>query len=176
VQFPKNNDNPLYLSAERYEATSPQRIRRMLGSLDYSVGPLYFFDVGCGKGRVLLIASEYPFRRIIGIDFSPELVKIAVDNVARYESKHQCNTSIEVVCMDAAKYEFPDENAVIFLANPFNDEVLVKVLENIRQSAQKTKIRYIIYHYPVWEALLDNSEHFSLVLKKRMYSIYKMIN
>src|SRR6516225_2482490 len=33
-------------------------------------------DIGCGKGRVLMLATEYTFREIVGIELNPGLVKI----------------------------------------------------------------------------------------------------
>ena len=43
-----------------------------------------FVDVGSGKGRALLLASDYPFREIIGIELSHELERIARANIAQY--------------------------------------------------------------------------------------------
>src|SRR5713101_6823082 len=41
-----------------------------------------FVDIGCGKGRILLSALALPFRRIVGVEFSPVLCRIAEKNVA----------------------------------------------------------------------------------------------
>src|ERR1700760_2411871 len=43
-----------------------------------------FVDIGSGKGRALLLATDYPFRKIVGIELSPELDRIARANVARF--------------------------------------------------------------------------------------------
>jgi len=32
-----------------------------------------FIDLGAGKGRALLMASDYLFQKIIGVEFMPEL-------------------------------------------------------------------------------------------------------
>src|SRR5580704_15196620 len=36
-----------------------------------------FMDAGSGKGRVLLLASSLPFRRILGVEIVPELHEVA---------------------------------------------------------------------------------------------------
>jgi SAM-dependent methyltransferase len=43
-----------------------------------------FIDVGCGKGKAVLMAMEYGFKHVIGIDFSPELCELARRNVEIY--------------------------------------------------------------------------------------------
>jgi 2-polyprenyl-3-methyl-5-hydroxy-6-metoxy-1,4-benzoquinol methylase len=43
-----------------------------------------FIDIGCGKGRVLLMAAEHGFRKIIGIDFAADLCLTARGNVEQY--------------------------------------------------------------------------------------------
>lgn len=174
-EHPKESLNPLHRCAVRYESTAPQLFREIMRSVGCLTAPFTFYDVGCGKGRVLLMASEYSFRRIVGIEFSPELATVAQNNVVAFNSKRPRPVDIEVVCLDAARYEFPDENSLIFLFNPFNDEILVQVLENIRASAHATKERYIIYSNPVLGGLFSNPEHFVHVVEMRRYSIYRMI-
>ena len=45
-----------------------------------------FVDLGSGKGRTLLIASEY-FKRVKGIEFSEKLCEIAKRNIMIYRKK-----------------------------------------------------------------------------------------
>src|SRR5688572_3346622 len=56
-----------------------------------------FLDIGSGKGRVLLIASQYGFRKIVGIEFSPELCAIARKNVEVFCRRAKPLASIEVI-------------------------------------------------------------------------------
>ncbi len=60
-------------------------MRAMLEQLHLDCHRFCFVDVGSGKGRALLLASDYPFRKIIGVELSPELDRIARANIARYE-------------------------------------------------------------------------------------------
>lgn len=65
-----------------------------------------FVDLGCGKGRTLLLASHY-FDRCTGVEFAKELVKVARSNVRSYASQHPKGGKMEVVCKDAAQFRFP---------------------------------------------------------------------
>ena len=47
-----------------------------------------FIDVGAGKGRGLLVASEYSFRKVIGIELNAEMAAIARQNVERWTRAH----------------------------------------------------------------------------------------
>jgi SAM-dependent methyltransferase len=175
IEHPRESKNPLHRSAVCYEPTSPRVFRQIMRSVGCLTAPYVFYDMGCGKGRVLLMASQYSFKRIVGVEFCHELAGVAEDNVRRLQAGGANPTQVQVVCSDAAAYRFSDENAVIFFFNPFTEVIMSKVLENIRLSARNTKDRYIVYNNPVLENLLSNPEHFSLIVKKRKYSIYRMI-
>jgi len=81
-----------------------------------------FIDLGCGKGRVLIMAQEAGFRRIIGVEFSNALAGIA---------RKQCRFA-EVITGDAAKYVFPKrEPLCVFMYNPFAPPVLSEVIAHL---------------------------------------------
>lgn len=175
VEHPQESTNPLHHLAIRYEGTSPKIFQKIMRSIGCLTTPYVFFDIGCGKGRVLLMAAQYSFKMVVGVEFAPEFARTAEDNVSRFQVKNPGGTEIEVICEDAAQYQFPDEDAVIFFFNPFKQEIMVRVLENIRLSAQTSKHRYIIYHNPVLAHLLSNPEHFALLTQEKDYSIYRML-
>jgi hypothetical protein len=79
-----------------------------------------FVDFGSGLGKVLLLASVYPFRSVIGVEFSPELHRLACENIRRYASgTQQCNKLFSV-CQDAAEFRLPPEpfRAVTYCLDP----------------------------------------------------------
>ena len=80
-----------------------------------------FIDLGCGKGRVLIMAHETGFQRVIGVEFSPMLAKIA---------RRQCPFA-EVVTGDAARYVFPNDPLCIFMYNPFGPAVLNEAIAHL---------------------------------------------
>jgi SAM-dependent methyltransferase len=171
VVYPPQED----VTAEKYEATPPRAFNRIMRSIGCLTAHFVFFDMGCGKGRVLLMASQYGFRRIVGVECVPGLAKIAEQNVRRFRSTQSRGPEIEVVCADAAGFEFPDEDAVIFFFHPFKELPMARVLDNIRSSAKSAKVRYIVYYNPVLARLLSDRTRFSLIVNAKKYHIYRII-
>ena len=98
-----------------------------------------FIDLGCGKGRALLLASEYPFVQVIGVEIAPQLHRVAVENAERYAAMRRAEgrtsgSPIHVLLQDATQYQFPAGPLVIYLYNPFCRPVLEKVLANLGRS------------------------------------------
>jgi 16S rRNA G966 N2-methylase RsmD len=130
--------------ATRYEPTPANVFRRAIESLPIDHRQFVFIDCGSGKGRVLLLASHYPFSQIIGVEFSERLYRVATNNVAKYRSRKKRCFDIRVICADAAQYEFPRANLVLFLWNPFDETVLAQVLHNLEKVAAHKDV-YLIY-------------------------------
>jgi tRNA G46 methylase TrmB len=74
-----------------------------------------FVDIGSGKGRALLVASELPFAKIVGVELSHELNRIAQENIKRYRPSSQLCTTFFLHCMNAVEYTFGPEPLVLFL-------------------------------------------------------------
>jgi len=68
-----------------------------------------------------------------------------------------------------------DENAVIFLFNPFHAEIMASVLRNIRRSVDRATARYVVYYNPTLEDMLTKSPDFEVVVKARNYSIFRLL-
>jgi predicted RNA methylase len=104
-----------------------------------------FIDLGSGKGRVLLMAAEYPFRRIVGVELLPELDAVARENTAR-------EPRIECVVADARTFTFPDEALVVFMFNPFPPWVLRHVLQRFQQALERSQWpAFVVLHNPIHE-------------------------
>ena len=64
--------DPVFAHAKHYGGTYPRSFRRYVRALGIDYARYSFVDLGSGKGKALLLAAEYPFRRIIGIElFEP---------------------------------------------------------------------------------------------------------
>jgi len=117
-----------------------------------------FLDFGAGKGRVLIIASQLPFKSVIGIEFSPELCKVAKDNIAKIPPSKCAATWVECVHADAMKYRLPDNNLVCYFFHPFGQVFMEAVIGRLIESLRKTpRELYIIYLNPVYRIIFDNS-------------------
>ena len=102
----------------RYEPSGWMDLRRILRRRDVSSDDV-FLDLGCGKGRIVLQAATYPFRRVLGVEVSPELCEIARANVRARREHLRCDA--EIVLADAASFAIPDDVTMIYLYNPFRD-------------------------------------------------------
>ena len=142
---------------------SPVRVvRAMLNALRVDFGSVTFVDFGSGKGRALLIASEFGFRSIIGVEFSPELARIATSNVAAFSSSDQRCRDIQIVCGDAADFEIPATDCVLYFNNPFSEPVMRAVLDNIQRShSEHAQTIYILYQQLRHES--DRTDNLSLL-------------
>ncbi len=106
-----------------------------------------FVDLGCGKGKVLLSALALPFNRIVGVEFSPLLCRIAEENIASARLVRRSCSAIQVICCDAVEYPIPEEPTIFFFYNPFSYEVMEIVLGNIVCAHDRAPcLRYLILY------------------------------
>ena len=90
-----------------------------------------FVDFGCGKGRILLAAAQFGFKRIEGVEFASNLCRIAERNVALYKTRTGLQTEFRIVASDAGKYEIPDDVDCFYFCNPFGEDVMRNTMRNI---------------------------------------------
>jgi len=139
-----------------YQPTEPALFHEMMAALNVAFEDFTFIDVGSGKGRTLLMASDYPFRRIVGVELLPELNRVAEANLQKYKSEAQRCFQLESCCTDARQYAFPVEPVVLYLSNPLPRAGLGQVIDNLERSLEKhpRSIR-VLYHNPIQEDVLS---------------------
>lgn len=161
------------LSGAPYQPTEPSAFRRMIAALNLEYRDFTFVDLGAGKGRTLLMASEFPFHRIIGVELLPELHEIALKNIAAFSSAERESPQVESVCCDARDYVFPPEPLLVYLFNPLPAAALQAVVENLRGSLQeKPRPVRVLYHNPQSEEVLRDSGFLHKLDGTFQYSIY----
>ena len=157
-----------------YQPTDPDLFRAMLAQLKIDFPRFTFIDLGSGKGRALLLASEYPFRCIVGVELLPELHRIALDNIAQYQAAAQTSLPIESRCLDARTFVFPDEPTVLYLFNPLPEPALAAVLERFSASlAAHPRDAYVLYANPILQHLLSTSRSWVRMSASLQYAIYR---
>ena len=119
--------------ADKYKPTRARYFRKIMAKLDLPREGV-FVDVGCGKGRILLLAAEHGFDQVVGLEISPSLCEIAERNVAVFRENTPTASSIEVVCTNILDYQMDGSETVFFLYSPFDQPVTKTFLEMIRQS------------------------------------------
>jgi SAM-dependent methyltransferase len=161
-----------------YQPTEPALFHEMLEVLrqraDLDFREFTFIDLGSGKGRTLLLASDYPFRRIVGVELLPTLNQIAQENLQKYRSESQKCFALESFCGDATAFAFPAEPMVLYLFNPFPESGLQRMLANLEQSLrQNPRPVCVLYHNPLLEHVLGESAAFTKAGGTHQYSLYK---
>lgn len=141
-------------------STVLRAVREVENPAEYS-----FIDIGCGKGRALAVASKAGFRRVIGVELSPELCRIAEANSKTLAGRYADHPVIEIVESNAVTYPLPSGNVLIFLFCPFDAETVALFSKSV-EAAQKAEKRNIIiaYAYPVHSNVFDGMNGFRRVL------------
>ena len=160
-----------------YQPTEPAAFHEMLQALQQQGGvafeDLTFLDFGSGKGRTLLMASEYPFRRIAGIELLPSLHAIAQENILKYKSDSQKCFAIESICGDANEFVFPDEPLLVYLFNPLPESGMRRVLGRLALSlTEHPRPAYLVYHNPLLEHTIEETAKFKKLLGTLQYSLW----
>jgi len=141
--------SPNWIEGNNYAAIEPERFNAVLANLDIPFHEYTFVDFGSGKGRALLLASKFPFRRIIGLEFSLQLHHFAEENVRRYRSTTQKCTDIRCLNIDFIDFDLPREPLVLFFFDPCRVRVLEEVVSRIRKSlVADQRPLYIAYVAP----------------------------
>ena len=146
----------------RVYAGSPiAQVRRGLRQLDVRSEEFTFIDLGSGKGRVLLLASELGFRRIVGVEFAPELHAIAQRNIGRYPPC--AGRDVRSLCVDAGNFPIPAESCVVYLYRPFGLPVVELVARNIAAAVAAGAARIVVvYLWPIERQPFDRDPRFRL--------------
>ena len=128
-----------------------------------------FIDVGAGKGRALLLASELPFRKVIGVELSGDLAQIAARNIVRWKQEHAARTPIRIVHQDILDFRWPRTPLLVYLYNPFEREMIEELIERLRWAAKSgSRCVDILYLNPVYGYLLTRSGAFRELWSERI--------
>jgi hypothetical protein len=130
-----------------YYGVAPSILRTLIAHWRETIPPhpisrYTFIDIGAGKGRGLLVASEFHFRKVIGIELNPALAVIARRNVALWTRAHAEDSTapriapIEVLEQDALDFDIPATPTLLFLFHPFEAPVLTELLRRIEAQLQ----------------------------------------
>ncbi len=121
-------------------------------AIDMPLDGFTFVDLGSGKGRALFYASDWPFRNIIGVEIAPALHEIALANVDVYASPAQRCRHFELVCSDAAVWQPPEGDLLVYVFQPFPENVFAHVMKNLEASlVAHPRPLVFVYLNPVFE-------------------------
>lgn len=134
-------------SAHPYIPTRGRAFKKLFDSLQFPKGSV-FLDYGSGKGKVLFLAAEYDFKRIIGIEYAPELNDVALENIKKLP-KEKADRIVSLVA-DARTYEVEDDTNVFYFFNPFENDVLLASIAQIRKSLERKPRKIWVIYFDPW--------------------------
>lgn len=154
-----------------YWGTAPSGFRGILEQWQqaiegtpYCIEDYTFLDIGCGKGRVLMLASDVPFQRIVGVELNPALTATAHSNMAMWNAAPHLCSDIEVLNADALVAPIPDSPVVLYIYNSFNLYVMLPLLERLQKLALTRSAPIdLIYATPQQAHLVDALPGISLL-------------
>ena len=131
------------------------------------IGSYTFVDVGAGKGRAMLVASELPFRQVIGIELNPKMADIAQLNLDLWQAAHAADptagrlASIRLYEQDALAFDLPRTPTLLFLFHPFEAPVLKALLRQVEtQFADRPGLLDLLYVNAECAEVLDRNPAF----------------
>jgi SAM-dependent methyltransferase len=141
-----------------YAGCQPSSLRSALAAIDASEDAT-FYDLGCGKGRAVVVAIERGYRRIVGVDLSRELIAVARKNVDKVLTKADAEPDVELEKGDATAVDFTGREIVVFVYHAFGRATLQQVVERLEEAGEGADV-WFVYENPVHFDVLDSSTRF----------------
>jgi hypothetical protein len=147
-----------------YEPCTPECFSEILSKLSIKFQDYVFVDLGSGKGAAMLVASMFPFKRIVGVEWSPRLAGISRENIRKFRSRWQQCRDIVVVEEDASEFELPNCPLVVYLYNTFKEDLMRQVLRNLKDDHRAHPRNIVVVYYnPVCKAVFAEADFLRLI-------------
>jgi SAM-dependent methyltransferase len=152
-----------------YYGMAPSRLRRVLedwisDSSHVAISQYSFIDLGCGKGRAVMMASEFLFRQVIGVELNTSLAQTAETNLAVWTGAGRAVCPVQILCQDATEFSFPEGPCLLYLFNPFAAPVVKRLIERLEADfSSRSRQLDVIYFNPEAGALFDAHAGFELL-------------
>jgi len=166
------SDNTNLEGAREYLPSPRLVVSWILDGLGEDCSRFTFVDFGSGRGRVLLAAAEKPFSAVRGVEFSGRLHAEAERNIANYPADRLGCRDVRSVCIDAAEYNLPEGDCILYFFNPFSADLLDRVVSRALDTARSRGTRLIlIYYNPVHRAAMAGDR----LIRRRPVSLFNRV-
>lgn len=151
-----------------YIGSQPSIVRKALCALgtydDYA-----FVDFGCGKGRAVVVATEFPFRSVTGVELSTSLAATAQANATKMAAQFPSRPAANIVAANVCDFPLPPGKVVCFNYHAFGPEILAQVIAKFETAlAGDTPQMFVIYYNPIQFGLFDASPAFRRFYAERI--------
>jgi SAM-dependent methyltransferase len=154
--------------------------QQILKKLPIDISAYDFVDLGCGKGMMLLVAAEFGFGRVSGVEFGRAAYEVGLTNLEKFRERRPSASPIEMSLGDASLFPLPDRPVVVYMFNPFGPEVILPVLARMEESLKATpRDCWIVYVNPVHHDVFEACSFLATEAiqpdrsKKAPYAIYR---
>ena len=153
----------------KYQTTDPSVFYDAIQMVPAEVRDSTFIDLGCGKGRTLILAAKQGFKNVIGVEFSPELAAIARQNI------QQVGVAAQIVEGDASEFRFPEGKLLIYMYNPFGKSVMRSVIANLLDwRARHGNQAFLVYINPVCQDEIESFDALKSVAHTSDIRVWKL--
>jgi SAM-dependent methyltransferase len=160
--------------ATHYEAVPVADFHALIALLEPAAIPhSTFVDVGAGMGRAMILAAEYPFRQVSGVEVSPSLYEVAKENLRAVAQRRRACRDVSLTRADARIWNYPPGDLVVFLYNPFDADALRTTLAAI-VGRRKRGTTHLLYHTPVERTVIESEPGWSLVAQLPFGAAYAL--
>lgn len=143
--------------ANIYSATPNYDLAHVLKNTDIQPTDS-ILDFGAGKGAAMLTMSKFKFDQIHGVELSESMHQIGQQNLEKLGLKNA-----EIFLSNATGFKDLDRYTFFYFFNPFPDNVLEVVIENIKMSHNKRPRNIsILYYLPAYRHVIDKDPFFQL--------------
>lgn len=156
--------------ATHYDATPIADFERLIAATTLAPEETTFVDIGCGMGRVVLLAARRAFRQVVGVEFSPALCEVARENLERFAASLRRCRDVRIVCDDAKDYRLPHGALLVYMFNPFHGPVLSAVVDRLAKHSGELNV---VYHTPLERRFFDENPAFEVVADHPWAVIYR---
>jgi SAM-dependent methyltransferase len=156
---PDKSLQPLIIA---YVGSQPSIVRRVLSALG-DISEYAFVDLGCGKGRVTTVASEFPFRAVIGVELSAALAATARANAATTSRQFPNRPKVTIAEANVVDFLLPVGKVVFFNYHAFGAELMTKILARCEAALASGELphMFFVYYNPVHSEIFDASPAFA---------------
>ncbi len=139
----------------RYEPAPYLIIQEVLNRLNLGANDV-FVDLGCGKGRALLMAMRRPIKKVVGVEYDKQCLDIARSNLANAQGPE-----LALIHGLAQEFDF-SEASCLFLYNPFGEQTLREVMQSLTTSLKEKPRRFqIVYLNPQHNNAIEETRLFN---------------
>ncbi|HXW71056.1 MAG TPA: hypothetical protein VEK34_06425 [Methylocella sp.] len=148
----------LHMSNPGYAPTAPSILRASINAIG-DISGFTFVDIGCGMGRALAVATEFPFDSVVGIDFSSRICDIARNNAEIIAKQFPERPKITIINDDASLADLSFiSKYMLYLYNQLNANLIKSLIYNISTYVRMNSslVVFIIYNNPIHFKQLDS--------------------